>query len=520
MKIYRKGSSSSRKSWGLNRQRSKNSFEFTADRKMTSPMSIKAQKTPSKNSMDSIILSPPIRQDIPKQIEKDLESEGSINSRGSTGPGKSGSFDKSHKPEDAAFIIRDTTTGLEYDIRDPESLARLESNLSVLQQDKSTQNNVWQDWWKTKKENNANLLQAAETGDISKIDELLNYKTQGDQIADINIKNAENYTPLHFVSRDGNLSGVKLLLARGANVNALTINLRTPLHIASVRGYTEIIKELLENGANPDLQDNDGNTAIHLLSEFGWNEGIEILLKHQPGLTILNKNEQSAYDLASNPSVKKLFTLSTSIPNAKLAENALNEIIPPLQIQQTPFLDIIDSEHSSIIEENNQIENEESHIAALKPSPNVNIEKIKKVNIEIIVPEKNTDLKASAEYIQLGDYTASRIEYSSEQNNVVIMEPNIEFQGPIDFTPMQLIGKGAHGEVYAVRENSTGIIFAMKVLNDNELSKINLYSACVSLQNPNIIYYPIHPFIVELEKAFQMHGHYFFLTEYCPGYFS
>lgn len=37
--------------------------------------------------------------------------------------------------------------------------------------------------------------------------------------------------------------------------------------------------------------------------------------------------------------------------------------------------------------------------------------------------------------------------------------------GPDDFMPLKLLGSGSFGEVYLVRELSTGDLFAMKVLS-------------------------------------------------------
>lgn len=41
--------------------------------------------------------------------------------------------------------------------------------------------------------------------------------------------------------------------------------------------------------------------------------------------------------------------------------------------------------------------------------------------------------------------------------------------GPSDFTPLKLLGSGSFGEVYLVKEHSTGNLFAMKVLTKSKI---------------------------------------------------
>ena len=144
------------------------------------------------------------------------------------------------EPNDSIFIIKDKTTGIEYDMRDPTTLGKLNSNLSEISS-KTNDKVVWQDWWKQKKEMNIKLLQAAEIGDLSGVESALNNETLNNQIADVNTKNIENYTALHFASRNGMLDIVEKLIIKGANVNIQTKSLRTPLHIACIQGHLQII---------------------------------------------------------------------------------------------------------------------------------------------------------------------------------------------------------------------------------------------------------------------------------------
>lgn len=103
----------------------------------------------------------------------------------------------------------------------------------------------------------------------------------------------EGATPLHIAAEFGQLKWVRLLLAKGANVNAMMLNGRTPIVHACKEGQAEIVKTLLDAGAdlraplisplqvavltkdvslvkailagNPDIhmKDENGNTALH-----------------------------------------------------------------------------------------------------------------------------------------------------------------------------------------------------------------------------------------------------------------
>ena len=76
--------------------------------------------------------------------------------------------------------------------------------------------------------------------------------------------------PLHAaLAGGGSLAMVEALLAAGAEVNALGRGDITPLHIAASRGDETIVRALLINGADPSRCLDDGRTPADLAAEKG-----------------------------------------------------------------------------------------------------------------------------------------------------------------------------------------------------------------------------------------------------------
>lgn len=74
-------------------------------------------------------------------------------------------------------------------------------------------------------------------------------------------------TPLMVAAREGKAETAKLLLNRGANVNARSANNRTALHIAADAWWREdvqVVELLLDAGANPNAKDETGRTPLDL----------------------------------------------------------------------------------------------------------------------------------------------------------------------------------------------------------------------------------------------------------------
>jgi len=64
--------------------------------------------------------------------------------------------------------------------------------------------------------------------------------------------------------QNGHDATVRLLLDRGANLEAPNNEDNTALHLEALKGYDAMIYLLLDHGANLDATTNEANTALHL----------------------------------------------------------------------------------------------------------------------------------------------------------------------------------------------------------------------------------------------------------------
>lgn len=95
----------------------------------------------------------------------------------------------------------------------------------------------------------------------------------------VNSKNKKpSNTPLHFAAINGDIEIVKMLLDRGANIDAKNQYGRTPLHNAIENKKMEITELLLNRGANINVKSNDGITPLHIAAE---REYLQIFISHK-----------------------------------------------------------------------------------------------------------------------------------------------------------------------------------------------------------------------------------------------
>ena len=97
--------------------------------------------------------------------------------------------------------------------------------------------------------------------------------------ADVNAKNNDGYTALMAASLEGHPEVMKLLLEEGADVNAKEGRGISVLMSASTRGRAEVVKLLLKKGADVNAKNDDNLTALSIASVMGFPEVVKLLSK-------------------------------------------------------------------------------------------------------------------------------------------------------------------------------------------------------------------------------------------------
>jgi ankyrin repeat protein len=95
--------------------------------------------------------------------------------------------------------------------------------------------------------------------DLPRLEQLLQEKPQSAK------ETRQGRTPLHDAANLGLDGAVKLLIARGADVDALDDQQRTPLLLAVKQGHAAVVDLLLEAGADASIRYNDGELTAPVL---------------------------------------------------------------------------------------------------------------------------------------------------------------------------------------------------------------------------------------------------------------
>jgi len=97
--------------------------------------------------------------------------------------------------------------------------------------------------------------------------------------ADVNAQDNSGRTPLHITAESGSKIA-ELFISMGAYVNAKTKTGDTPLHLAACFNNRWLAELLLVNVAEINCRNNDGKTPLDIAEEKGYDEIKEILIKY------------------------------------------------------------------------------------------------------------------------------------------------------------------------------------------------------------------------------------------------
>lgn len=129
--------------------------------------------------------------------------------------------------------------------------------------------------------------------------------------ANIRLKNNEGVEPIHKAAEFGVSSIIKILLDKGAPVNALTRYRWTPLHYAIRYGHSDVATELLNQPEiDINIRDVDSNTPLHLATKQGSKLDVDQLLGREGiQINVKNSNNKTPLNLALDKKYNKIARL-------------------------------------------------------------------------------------------------------------------------------------------------------------------------------------------------------------------
>eukprot|EP00047_Mylnosiga_fluctuans_P014369 m.37866 g.37866 ORF g.37866 m.37866 type:complete len:609 (-) comp5473_c0_seq1:40-1866(-) len=110
------------------------------------------------------------------------------------------------------------------------------------------------------------IFQLSQRGMLPEIQELIEVKG-----FDVNIRDSENITCMHWAAINNRLALVQYFLSKGAEVDPLGGELMaSPMQWAVRQGHLDMVVLLAKYGANPLIQDKQGFNSLHLAAQFDF----------------------------------------------------------------------------------------------------------------------------------------------------------------------------------------------------------------------------------------------------------
>ena len=115
----------------------------------------------------------------------------------------------------------------------------------------------------------------------------------------VEVRNAQDESPLMLAALRGQLDWVKKLVDRDADVNKTGWS---PLHYAATGGHVPVIEYLLEHSAYIDAESPNGTTPLMMAAMYGSPEAVKHLIQAGADLQIKNGANMTALDFAQRGS--------------------------------------------------------------------------------------------------------------------------------------------------------------------------------------------------------------------------
>ena len=126
--------------------------------------------------------------------------------------------------------------------------------------------------------------------------------------ADIEAKDVEGHSPLHFACSSGSLDVVKLLVRAGAGVRVtclifeacnIDISGCTALHLAARYNHADVVQVLIDAGADIEARDNSGNSPLHFACRSGSLDVVKLLVRAGAGVRVTDNGGYTCLTIAA-----------------------------------------------------------------------------------------------------------------------------------------------------------------------------------------------------------------------------
>ncbi|XP_047101555.1 poly [ADP-ribose] polymerase tankyrase-1-like isoform X3 [Schistocerca piceifrons] len=150
------------------------------------------------------------------------------------------------------------------------------------------------------------LIAAAKDGSVSKVRTLLAVG------ADVEAKDENKRTALHWAAAMGHGEVAAHLLEVGAGVNARDRWQNTPLHLAAWKGHAAVVRLLAASSADHNARDQSGSTPLHDAARRGRAEAVAALLEAGADREDRNYGGDTPLDLAERNNHQSLIDILRS----------------------------------------------------------------------------------------------------------------------------------------------------------------------------------------------------------------
>lgn len=118
------------------------------------------------------------------------------------------------------------------------------------------------------------LVEAVKTSNVPTVRALLQ------RHVDVNARESDGSTALHWAANSGDATLVKLLLGAGARATAATSFGVTPIALAAAAGNASVVEQLLKAGADANTSMRGGETVLMTAARGGRPDVLKVLLSH------------------------------------------------------------------------------------------------------------------------------------------------------------------------------------------------------------------------------------------------